>query len=491
MSVLPKKLIDRLNNQTELGGYDFGTILQECFSSIAVQPPAGSCLFVPNYASSAAAEATCGQMAGTVYYNSTLNVLEFYDGTTWQAIDPATWNLQIATNSVNALAAQSAATSIQIALTALTNDFTAHNHDGINSQPILVKDLISTGDPAGAFYFSDGAGGVDCAAIASSLVVQLGGVDISTAAGTINFNSACFSAIESAPGEVLIDMPAVQSLKVDVANNAAAILANTTAIASTNASIGVLQTQVNNNEADFNAHTHNGTDSQQIQAGNLLSQNGIGTNIPNNGVLCADGAGGWTFIDKTTLGGGLVNHEHNGTDADRIKAGNTESKDAAGVNYANDFILCADGAGGWTPTDKNTIGGGADNLTDTHFLASSESGNFSSSALDFSGLTVGKWYEVKFNLDYRQGTSTAQNYSTDFFALHNGVIILRNRVVESTQTGHSIRNTPKGSLKFQATATTLTWVWTRIGSVILDGNGTTGQTFTQLTELNDHAAGSF
>jgi hypothetical protein len=306
---LPQKLISRLNQFYETGELKLGTELEACLAAISNTPPDGACITVPQYTSQAAAEAVCGTIAGNIFFNSTTNSLTVYDGTMWVELDWTGKCSQIDSNTAQVQVNEINIQQLLQQLTEIVTDFQGHTHDGITSQPLDIKNLITTA-PAGEYFFSTGSG-IDCGPLVGTVYVAKDGVVVDAAASAINFLGPCVTVAQNGAGVVEVSFPAVETLKSTVTANSAAIASNVTSITNlatqvvtvTNAASSNTLNIQNLNSA-FQAHDHSGlNDEMLIQFGHLLSQDGNASNIANNFVPCADGLGGWNFVDKATLGG--------------------------------------------------------------------------------------------------------------------------------------------------------------------------------------------
>ena len=148
-------------------------------------------------------------------------------------------------------------------------------------------------------------------------------------------------------------------------------------------------------------------------------------------------------------------------------------------------VLENDGAGNLSWATPGG-GGGSNSLLNTRFLASSTSSGFSSSSLDFTGLTIGEWYRVEIHPSFRQ--PAVGNYNCEFRASNGGTIICRRRLLGDTAT-QSMIDMSGATRTFQATATTVTFTFSSGAPMVLEGDGTALHTYVQLIELADYAAG--
>lgn len=310
MAVLPEKLVHRLNSLYELGDYKFGKILQQCLTEIGANPGIGACLVIPNYASQGAAEVACGKISGSAFLNTTTGAITYCDGAAWIELDWEGKCTQVDANTSNITLNATNIANLLTQLTTLTTNFNTHNHDGVNSPTIDIKALTTTA-PVGEYFFSTGSG-IDCGPIATSLVVSEGGTSVLATADTLDFTAACFD-VTASGNTAIVDIPLLPQLKLDVASALTSIASNTTAISNIattvsniNTTLTTVVTDLDALEAAYAAHCHDGTDAPAIRIDKIISQDGTSTNIANNFVVCADGLGGWNYIDKATLAGTLV-----------------------------------------------------------------------------------------------------------------------------------------------------------------------------------------
>lgn len=311
MAVLPSKLVERLNNIYELGEYNFGKELQRCLSAISTNPGTGACITIPTYSSTAAAEAACGAIEGVTFLNSSSDAITIYAGGQWVELDWVGKCTQVDSNSSTININTNNITGLLNSLSSIETTLENHNHDGINSPPIDIKDLITTA-PFGNYFFSTGSG-IDCGPVPTNIVVTEGGAAVNSAVSSIDFSSACFDITSTGANSILVDIPLLPGLKSAVDTNTLSIATNTTAISNLSTVIVNTQTQVTDNATNITnlqttmaSHCHDGVDSAQIRIDKIISQDGPGSNISNNFVVCADGVGGWNYVDKATIAGNSV-----------------------------------------------------------------------------------------------------------------------------------------------------------------------------------------
>lgn len=399
MAILPNKLVERLNNLYELGEFKFGNELQQCLTEIANTPTGGTCITVPGYTSQAAAEAACGKIPGNLFYNETTDALTFCDDNgNWIEMDWVNKCIQVDQNTTKITLNMDNITTLINQLTTLQTNFDNHNHDGINSPPVDIKNLITTA-PAGQYFFSTGSG-IDCGPIQQGIAIEDDGLSINTAASTIDFFGPCFDVTDQGGGEVRVDIPLLPQLKADVAMNAMCCTTNTTAISNLSTQIVAIQTQVNlnttnitNNTNTIASHCHDGTDSVQIRIDKILSQDGTSTNLPVNFTVCSDGAGGWTYVDKATFSGTAVTLNNVGPGEDIVAATSTATNyDIKGIvpgcgiavtSTATDIEVGVDFA------NMANVGTALDVATDTILVHDASTGECVQTSLQSLASTIG------------------------------------------------------------------------------------------------------
>lgn len=111
-------------------------------------------------------------------------------------------------------------------------------------------------------------------------------------------------------------------------------------------------------------------------------------------------------------------------------------------------------------------------------------GNPSNSGFKFTNLTIGQWYELAMCAFTQVETSGSATDYTALLARHNGTTILTAGIRDDAA-ADTVNMTSSTVVKFKATATTITFNIdiNNLGSV--NGNGTSNETFAQLTELNN------
>lgn len=321
----------RLNNLYELGDYKFGKILQQCLTEIGNNPGTGACLTIPNFTSTAAAEVACGKVSGNIFYNTTSDSLTYCDDNgNWIEIDWVGKCIQVDNNSTNIQINTTNITNLLQQYNNLQNAFNTHNHDGVNSPAIDIKDLVTT-EPAGQYFFSTGAGAIDCGPIPTELPVKEGGTEVVPASDCLDFTANCFG-VTASGNTAVIDIPALPQLKVDVNTNSNSITTNTTSISNIATQVANINTtlttkcdELDDLEANFASHCHDGTDSPAIRIDKILSQDGTSANIANNFIACADGSGGWNYVDKATLAGSTITLTNVGPGEDLVAATSTST----------------------------------------------------------------------------------------------------------------------------------------------------------------------
>lgn len=123
------------------------------------------------------------------------------------------------------------------------------------------------------------------------------------------------------------------------------------------------------------------------------------------------------------------------------------------------------------------------NKIQTKILSADVTTDTTVSDLTFTGLVVGKWYEVRglFRIQVNSGGSNP-NLTVDI--THDSTILKRVNYVSggTNSAGVSL----SGDIVFQATATTLTFeTLAASANSFLRGNSTQQETFVQLEERND------
>jgi hypothetical protein len=140
-------------------------------------------------------------------------------------------------------------------------------------------------------------------------------------AGVIFFNSGTntIDYYDNNGDHVVIDFP---TKCVEVDTNTASILVNQNSITAIINQLNVAQGDILSLQTTMADHCHDGTDSTRIIIDKILSQDAPGSNVPINYVLCSDGASGWLYVDKETLGSS-VDIESVGTGESLITATST------------------------------------------------------------------------------------------------------------------------------------------------------------------------
>lgn len=127
------------------------------------------------------------------------------------------------------------------------------------------------------------------------------------------------------------------------------------------------------------------------------------------------------------------------------------------------------------------------NKIQTKILSANVTTNTTVSDLTFNNLTIGKWYELTGFLSIGLDQSGVNDDALTVTINNGATLISQHSITLGAPDTQTDRVDVPLSLKFQATDTMVTFVTTDASAnSLLAGSGTRGNTFAQLTELNDH-----
>lgn len=205
MTQLNKCLTDKLDNFSDFGDSRFGTSLNSCFNEILALVGGGGDSSIPTYANQTDFLASNIKADGAWFLNTTTGTIEYCYSGNWIEIDIATLQACCNTNSAAIAAIQTNITNINTSITNIQGDIGAHNHDGIDTPKIDVKNLDTSTAAAGDIFSADGAGGVICSQPAgASLTVEQSGVTTITDVEQITIDCDYLNAADAGGGEVVI-----------------------------------------------------------------------------------------------------------------------------------------------------------------------------------------------------------------------------------------------------------------------------------------------
>lgn len=216
MTQLKQCLVTKLDNFSDFGDARFGTVLNQCLNDILALVGAGGDLKLPEFADSTEFENANVAVAGCIFLSTTTGNIEYYVNDSWVEIDVGTLQACCDANSAAITALNNSLTTINTDINTLQGDLASHNHDGIDTPKIDVKNLDTSTAAAGDIFKADGAGGVTCEqpSGASLKVSEEGGLNVLDVE-CINFDTEFVTVVDAGGGQVDILMGDLTTLSDD------------------------------------------------------------------------------------------------------------------------------------------------------------------------------------------------------------------------------------------------------------------------------------